>query len=491
MGSGRVQSERNVQTRPLMRALRVVAVLAATAGLTFLCFRLFGVNATTAALLFLILILLIATEWGLVEAVSASVAAVLCFNYFFLPPVGTLTIADPQNWVALFAFLATAIIASQLSHRARVRALEATSRGREMERLYELSRALLLTDDRKPLAAELARHIVRIFDCGAVAVYDRELGQVFRAGSEEGNVSDQRLQDSALQSTVFHDNVPGATTLPVTLGGQSAGSISVPDTAFSDPALHAIVNLCAISLEREKAQAGVNRAEAWRKSEELKATLLDALAHEFKTPLTSIKASATALLGRAGEGLGQERELLSVIDEEAGRLDDMVTESIQLARIEAGKLQLQRRPERVADLLESAVKGCAHLLEGRVVECVSGTGLRDVEADRELILLVLRQLLSNAVKYSAPGTPIRVEGSGREGAVVVAVTNQGPAIAEREQSMIFEKFYRTPEVRGRIPGTGMGLTIAREIVQAHKGRIWVESHGGSTRFSFSLPEKGA
>ena len=228
-----------------------------------------------------------------------------------------------------------------------------------------------MTDDRKPLAAELARHIVRIFDCAAVAVYDRELEQVFRAGSEEGNVSDQRLKDSALQSTVFHDNVPGATTLPVTLGGQSAGSISVPDTAFSDPALHAIVNLCAIALEREKAQAGVNRAEAWRKSEELKATLLDALAHEFKTPLTAIKASATALLGRAGEGLGHERELLSVIDEEAGRLDDMVTESIQLARIEAGKLQLQRRPERVADLLESAVKGCANLSGG------AGGGVRE------------------------------------------------------------------------------------------------------------------
>ena len=170
--------------------------MAAVAALTLLFYRLLPVNSTTVALVFVLAILAIATAWGLTEAILASLLAMLCFNFFFLPPIGTLTIADPQNWVALLTFLITAIVASQLSASVRRREREATARRSEVEKLYELSRAAMLTTGRK-LATELPTYIVRIFTADGVAFYDRETGDVYRAGPRELPLSDARLKDMA------------------------------------------------------------------------------------------------------------------------------------------------------------------------------------------------------------------------------------------------------------------------------------------------------
>jgi two-component system, OmpR family, sensor histidine kinase KdpD len=475
-----------VRTRALRQTARIVGGLSVIAVLTVIFHRLLPVNAATTAVVYLLAVLLIAAEWGLAEAVVASFGAMLCFNFFFLPPVGTLTIADPENWVAIVAFLLTSIIASQLSAKARRRAEEAQSRRQEVERLYELSRALLLAENGQPLAAEIARLVIRIFECDSVAFFDRQLGQVFRAGDSNTTASDDELRDSARQGSVFHDPSGRTTTMPVRLGGQPAGSISVPDGAISEAALRAIVSLSAIALEREKAQAGVAAAEAQRRNEELKSTLLDAVAHEFKTPLTSIKAAATAMLSAAPSP--QDRELLTIIDEETVRLDEMVSEAIQMSRIEAGKVQLNRRPVDLCEMVETVVKASASFLEDRSIEVRVPSGLPAAYADRELVMLVLRQLLNNAAKYSSPGMPIVVEAAARDGSLVISVTDAGPGIPEAEQALIFEKFYRARGVRGRVPGTGMGLPIARQIVHAHKGRLWAESYPEmGTRFSFSLP----
>lgn len=467
----------------MRQGARLIAGVTIVAGLTALLRAAAPVNATTTALVYLLAVLVIAAKWGLSEAVLASAAAVVCLNFFFLPPVGTLTIADPENWVALVAFLVSAIIASQLSAKARQRADEALARTQEMERLYELSRALLLAEAGQPLAAEIARLVIRIFDCGCVAFYDRDVNQVFRAGEASTIVSDERLRDSALQGTVAEDGA--VVIMPVSLGGQPGGSISLPAGTVSEAALRAIVSLSAIALEREKAQAAIAAGEAQRRSEELKSTLLDAVAHEFKTPLTSIKAAATALLPSAEVG---DRELLTIIDEETARLDELVSETIQMARIEAGKVRLNRRPLSLRDTIEDAVRAAANFLEERRVEVRIPEDLPDAWADRDLILLVLRQLLNNAAKYSRADAPIAVDATPDGGWLVVSVSDSGPGIPAPEQALIFEKFYRARAARGRTPGTGMGLPIARQIVEAHKGKLWVESYPEKgTRFSFSLP----
>jgi two-component system sensor histidine kinase KdpD len=471
---------------PTLTAVRIFASLTIVAGITFFYRRIFAeANSTTVALTFLLAILGLATSWGLPEAIVASVSAMLAFNFFFLPPIGTFTIADPQNWVALIAFLVTAVVASQLSVSAKQRALEATRRQQEMERLYELSRGLMLLDKTSPTAGQVSQRIAQVFDLQGVAVFDRRADQVYRTGTEEMPVSDGKLKDAALQGTAFHDPSANLSILPLSLGGEPVGSLAIHGGAISDTALHAIANLAAIATERARAEETASRMEAARQNEAMKAMLLDALAHEFKTPLTSIKAAASSILD---EQQPAQKELVTVIEEETDRLDSLVTETIRMARIEAGDLRLEKRPESVAELVSSALKQLRILLEDRDVKIEVSPKLPEVLADAELAGLTLRQLVTNAMKYSNPESPIAIRARVDDGYITISVKDFGPGIPQRELSRVFERYYRLANRGDRVPGTGIGLTIAHDIVKAHGGRIWVESAAGEgSEFFFTLP----
>lgn len=458
----------------------MAAGLAAIAALTFVFSRLIAVNSTTVALSFLLAILAIATYWGLVPAIAASVAAVLCFNYFFLPPFGTFTIADPQNWVAFFAFLATSIVASQLSASAKEQAREAGQRQQEMERLYALSRAFLLQE---PDAGKVCYQVAQVFDLPAAALYDRASDKVFRAGVGELAVDSTRLRDAALQGTAWEDPVKRVQVIPVSLGSAPLASLAVPTGFVSDVTLHSIANLTAIVLERMRAQEAAFRAEATRRNQQLKSTLLDALAHEFKTPLTSIKAAVSA----AGDE-PLSRELLSVVEEETDRLNSLVTEALQMARIDAGNIRLELQPCAPAELIGEALNKMGASRADREVNVEAPATLPPVLADRETIGLVIRQLVGNSLKFAEADSPVTVRAKALGRAVVFTVIDRGPGIPEPEQSRIFDKFYRVPDAAAKIPGSGMGLTIAKEIVEAHHGRIGVRSRPGEgSEFFFTLP----
>jgi two-component system sensor histidine kinase KdpD len=470
----------------MIKLVRVLGALGLISGIAFLYTRLIHVNSVTVALSFLLAVLGIATRWGLTEALAASVWGMLCFNYFFLPPIGTLTIADPQNWIALFAFVVTAVITSHLSASAKKQALESAHRQHEMERLYTLSRNLLLVDGREPLAQQIANQVAKVFDLPAFGFFDRSTDRIHRAGPHDVPIEDTKLRDAALQGTVFHDSASHTTVMPISLGGPPIGSLAFQGTAVSETALHAIANLTAITLERAHAQQVATRAEAARQGEELKSIMLDALAHEFKTPLTPIKAAVTSMLSD-GCMSPTHQELLHIVDEETDRLNSMLTEAIQMSRIEAGQLQLHQSPYSMGELIQAQIDKLAEDLEGREVKVEVPTSLPRVRVDPEFIGIVLGQFLNNAVHYTPPGGPLTISAHVEGDEVVVSIQDQGPGIPEPELHQIFEKFYRGKEHRERIPGTGMGLTIAREIVRAHQGRIWVESQPGKgSRFSFSV-----
>ena len=464
----------------------MTGALAVIAALTFVFSRVIPVNITTVALSFLLAILAVATFWGLAEAIVASIGAVLCFNYFFLPPIGTFTIADPQNWVALFAFLTTAVVASHLSSSAKEQARETEQRQQEMEKLYALSRAFLLQDGE---VGKVCYQVAQVFDLPAAAIYDRASDKVFRAGAGELAVEDDRLRDATLQGTAWQDPVKHVQVIPVSLGSAPLASLAVPSGLVSDVALHAIANLTAIILERTRAQEMAYRAEATRHNEQLKSTLLDALAHELKTPLTSIKAAVSHVLE------GDEppsRELLSIVEEETDRLNSLVTEAIQMARIDAGHIYLELQPCAPTDLIAAALNKMGASRADREVHVEAPETLPAVLADREMIGLAIRQLIGNSFKFAKADSPVTVRarfaGGAAGGAVVFSVIDCGPGIPEREQSSIFDKFYRRPEHAERIPGSGMGLTIAKEIVEAHRGRIGVSSRPGEgSEFFFTLP----
>jgi two-component system sensor histidine kinase KdpD len=456
--------------------------------LTAIDFRLFHVNSPTAAFSFLLLILALATKVGLQESIVASLTGMLAYNFFFLPPIGTFSIVDPQNWVALFVFLATAITASQLSLSARKKAEEAAAREREVKRMYDFSRALMLRDSTRTLPDQITQIIYELFQVDDVAFYDKGSDSICRIIPPGSVLDEDRLREVAGTGESWRESETAALIVPVRLGGPSLGSLGVAgNSTISEVALQAMAQLVAIALERAQAQEVAARAEAAGQSEQLKATMLDALAHEFKTPLTSIKAAATTVLFR--KKLDEtDQDLVSVVDEETDRLNSLVNEAIELARIEAGPVKLRREPCSVDALISSAARALRRLTEGRVLDIKIETGLPLVEIDTRLAELALRQLLDNALKYSPPSSEIQVTAEGQSDAIVIRVSNPGPGISKPEQSLIFEKFYRGANVRKTVVGSGMGLAIAREIIEAHGGRIWLKSEPGhGVQFSFTLP----
>jgi two-component system, OmpR family, sensor histidine kinase KdpD len=470
----------------IQRLVRIGVTLLIVAGITAFYFLIFDeANNATVAMTFLVATLGIATAWGLPEAIVASVAGVLCFNFFFLPPLFTLTVADTQNWVALFAFLVTAGVASQLSARAKQRTLEATRRRDEMERLYELSRTLMLLDEQSPIASQIAQRIVQVFEVRGVAVFDRGTDRIYKAGAIDHAISDTKLRDVALQGTAFQDPQLNLLALPLSLGREPVGSLAIYDGSISDTAVHAMANLAAIVMERALAETVARRMEAARENEAMKSMLLDALAHEFKTPLTSIKAAASSILDA---GPSAQKELITVIDEESDRLDSLVSETIRMARIEAGDFHLEIQAQDVNKLIAAALQKLRILMEDREVRIDADQDLPKVMADPELIGLTIRQLLTNALKYANPESAIFLRAHASNGAVRISVKDSGPGIAPKDRQRIFEKYYRVKDDSDSIPGTGMGLAIARNIVEAHGGKIWVESMvGQGSEFFFTLP----
>jgi two-component system sensor histidine kinase KdpD len=472
--------------RQLVIAGRFVASLGIVVVITALYSAVLQVNPTTVALTYLIAILLVSTAWGLVEATTASIVAVLCFNFFFLPPIGTFTIADPQNWVAFVAFLATAIIASQLSGRARQREVDAAGRQRDLERLYALSRALLLSERGASTPGEIARHVHDTFELPSAGVYDQRSDVAAWAGAAEPLELDAKLRDVARRGASVNDG-SGIVIVAIRLGGAPIGSLAVHGKGLSDTVLQSMANLVAIGLERSRAVEATARAEAARESSELRATVLDALAHEFKTPLTAMKAASSDLLATESVG-GRSRELAAIIDEELDRLGSLVTDAVHMLRIDAGDFTVHPAPHRVAPMVTAALKRFEHHLDGHdVIERVPADLI--VDADRDLIGLALRQLLDNAIKYSPEASTIEVSAHGN-GAVEIAVRNSGATIPEREHARIFERFYRGVQAR-QVPGTGMGLAIVQEIVRAHGGALQVTSTSDrGTTFTLSLPRGG-
>jgi two-component system sensor histidine kinase KdpD len=471
-----------------------ILALALVAVVTYLNFAVLKVNNATAGFSYLLVVLALATRAGIEASVPASVASMLCYNYYFLPPVGTLNIADPQNLVALFAFLVTAVTASHLSSRAHKEAREADTGRREMARLYEFSRALMLGDSERKLAGQIAQRIAQVFAVPSVVFYVLSEDILYQAGPAEPLWTNESSSEiGTILRLVAKGGGPWskpnvtARVIPVGLGGRTLGSLGLAGAELSDAVLSAIAQLAAIALERVRVQDAVNRTESARENEKLKSTLLDALAHEFKTPLTSIKAAVSTVLAvRTHDAM--ESELLTIVEEEADRLTDLVTESIKIARIGAGHVQLRRQVISVSDLISSALAKLRNVIDGRPVAVHLAETIPSVSVDPELIQLVLRQLVLNALKYSPSSGEISVSAEPQGAFVAVHVKDTGPGIPEAEQAAVFEKFYRGQAHRNRISGTGMGLTIAREIVHAHGGEIWLQSRtGDGAQFSFTLP----
>ena len=450
--------------------------------------RLPDVNPTTVALTFLLVVLLLASRWGLTVAITTAVVATLAFNYYFLPPIHTFTIADPQNWIALLAFLTSAIVASRLSERARREALNATRRRKEVERLYSLSQQLLATDNVMELLNSIPSYVRDAFGLKAAAMYLPKRKEVYRTGVDHPELSQEQLESVSGRGELVMDEKQQLCFVPLRIGVRPVGSLGLEGAVLSRETLEAVGSLIAISIERAGAVETLTRAEAARESEKLRSALLDSVTHEFRTPLTSIKASVTTLLSSAQIDPEGQRELLTVIDEETDRLNRLVGEAAEMAQLDAQQVELRRETCGVRQVVEIALEKSKQVLAGREIKLHLPESLPSLRIDLERIAEVLVQLLENAAKYSPPGTPIILSAEPTGKMVDLSVADRGPGIDDMEQSLIFEKFYRGRDQRYRVQGTGMGLAIAKAIVEAHGGTIGVTSQldCGSV-FHFTVP----
>jgi len=364
------------------------ALLAVAAGTALLAPFRGRINSTTVSLALLLVVLFVAMFWGSKPALLASLLGMLCFNFFFLPPFHTFTIADPQNWVALTAFFITALAVGQLSARAKQRAEEAETGRVEIRRLYE------------------------------------DLQGAFERASE---------------------------------------------------------------------------AEALKRSERLKSALLDAVTHDIRTPLTSIKASATLLLEdrestEQVEKLSPEEQqaMLRVITHGTDRLDRFVEGIVELARIEAGDMNLYRNWGAVEDIIDAALARAEPLTREHQIQVSVEDELPVVRVDARAVAEVIYTLIDNASKYAPPGTTIVVEAHRvADDMIEVAVEDEGRGIPAHSRERVFERFYRISGdgLTGNTGGIGMGLAIAKGIVEAHRGHIWIEdgNTGHGTRIVFTVP----
>lgn len=468
-------------------ALRLLLSLAGVAIITFTAHTLIPHNPTTVGFAYLLLVLVIASTWGIAEATVASIAATLAFDLWFLPPIGKITIADPQNWVALFSFLATALIASRLSTRVKKQALDAMDRQRDIERLYTFSRAILLMDTNEPIAKQLARKLAEVFGLRAAVLYDRRTGEIHRAGPSDFDGMEDQLRDSASQGTSFFDPEHKRLITAVRLGSEPIASFATQGAFMQDSVLQGISNLIAIGLERARAQDLAHQVEAARRSEQLRATLIDAMAHEFKTPLTSIRAATTSLLSSPDQPIESREELLEVADEEAQHLQALIDDAVEMARLESDHIQVRRELTDPKQLIEEVVASLHTQIDNRPVDIQAEGSVPQLPLDRKLLKLALKQVLDNALKYSPPRSPIAVRVFNGSGAINFEITDHGPGIPEQERDRVFERFYRSPSVKTQVPGFGLGLAIASNIVQAHQGELTVASRPGETTFRMTLP----
>jgi two-component system sensor histidine kinase KdpD len=446
------------------------------------------VNPTTVALTLLLLVLFLAAQWGLRYAVVTSLIATVCYNFFFLPPVGTFTISDPQNWLGLFAFLVTSVVGSRLAERAREEADEARLRQRELEVLYGLSRELLQTENVASLLNAIAPATMLATRASAVVLYLLDGNRRYMAGDGSAIQLDDIGFRQLANTLPAPDFVRGQEArVPLRVGVRPRGLLLLSSVTLSPDTLEAIGGLISIAIDRAQALQEVTRGEAAKESERLRSLMIDSITHELRTPLTAIKASATTLLLPGSLNSSDSHELLTVIDEEADRLNRLVAEAVEMAQLDTQEVHMTFLPVPLQDVVQSALETCAGVLSDHQLT-LRIPQLPLVLADADFIQKVLCNLLENAAKYSPKQTPIFISAERRADTIALSVADRGMGIDLSEQGLIFDRFYRASMQSQQTSGTGMGLAISRAILEAHHGTLNVTSQlGEGSVFTFTLP----
>lgn len=482
-----------------------------------------GALGQSLPLFFLVPVLLASAVGGRWPGIAVSVAAVFVWDWFFINPLYQVTVATARDVLALVIFLAVALLTGQLATIARIQTREALQRARTTEALYALSVDLIARRHLAEVLPRLAQHLQEALDLQACAVL-LPSGGGWRTAAVSGDVpADLQVEGNRNaaaiaewanrtgQSFGYRDGQgtswetrpvearSRAQFLPVRAGAQAIGVLeliqkpSVVPGASQEQLLTTFANGVALALEQERLAEEERAAELARESDQLKSALLSSVSHDLRTPLAGIKAAASSLLQDDVHWSEEDRRAFALdIDSEADRLTRLVSNLLDLSRIEAGAISPVKEWEDLGDLIHRVVHRLQPRLDDHPVLLDVPENAPPVQLDAVQIEQVLTNLIENAVKYSLPGTPIRVRADVRDGPAgreaLIAVSDEGPGIPVLERDRIFDKFYRLSGAARRAGGTGMGLAIVKGLVDAHGGRVSVENAPGhGSTFIVTLP----
>jgi len=435
-----------------------------------------------ALLLYLLIVVPIALLCGFWQAVVVSLSAVFVHGYFTAQQSQVNPATDPANTVTLVAFILVALVVSRLSARVTDHAKEAESWGGQMHDLYEFTRRTLQMNLHVEPGAQLAELVHEIFALEAVAVFDADLHDVYQAGIWHDDPQ-ELAQNVYYFETTDDDAETGLGRRVLRLGTVPIGSLVVRG-GTSPLTNNAIASLIAITFDRYRAFANESRIETERRTEQLRSTVLDSLAHEYKTPLTAIRAASTGLSEMGHLSIGQA-DLVSLIDEQAGLLSDLTTRLLTTARLDAGEMAIHAKEIGVGAMIDEVVAS----LRDRLASMKVALDMQDDNlmlcCDRPLMVMLLTQYIDNACKYSIFGTAITIRVVAANNEVIFSVHSFGPVIPMADRERIFDRYYRSSTNANRAAGTGIGLSVAKRAAMIHGGYVWVTSEEleGTTFFA--------
>lgn len=437
------------------------------------------------ALLCLLIVVPTALLCGFWQAVVVSLSAVAVQSYLTARQAEYNLAANPANSVTLLAFVLTALLVSRLSARVTEHAIEAESWGGQMHDLYEFTRRTLQMNLHVEPGPQLAELVHEIFALEAVVVFDADLHEIYQAGFWKEDPQ-ELAQNVYYFETSDDDSETGIGRRVVRLGTVPIGSLVVRGDT-SPLTNNAIASLIAITFDRYRAFANESRIETERRTEQLRATVLDSLAHAYKTPLTAIRAASTGL-SEMGHLTPSQSELVSLIDEQAGQLSELTARLLTTARLDAGEVSINAHPHSVKTLIEDVLASLSDRLASMKVAVELPDENLVLTCDRQLMVMLLTQYLDNACKYSIFGTTITIRVVHINAEVVFSVHSVGPVIPMADRERIFDRYYRSSNSSNRASGTGIGLAVAKRAAIIHGGYVWVTSdEEEGTTFYAAIP----
>jgi two-component system sensor histidine kinase KdpD len=444
-------------------------------------------NFTIVSFLYILIVVLQSLAGDFFSAIFVSLCAVTCLDFFFVDPLYTLMIAGSMDAVALLSFLSTALVITQLVIRARTETRAALRERERLDRLYRLSRQLLGTQPEPSGTWSWLQLFLGAFGSTAVCLFDADTTELHLAGTSKNQLP-QRTRDAYVSGRDSDDVEIGISVRRLQVQGKVYGAVGFENLEEPKATSGPLAVLMAALVDRSRALRHASEAAAATQAEVYRSAILDALAHEFKTPLATILTAAGGL-SEAGRLNPEQTELAEIVEIEAARLGGLASRLLRMARLDREEVRPRMESLEITAIVGELVQQQARRFPDRQFPSAQNSAL-EISADPELLRLAISQLLENACKYSSPGSIVGIQITEEPDDVVIRVTNTGSAVSARDQLRIFERFYRGVDANALAPGSGLGLYVARKIAAAHGGHLELESKpdsGDAVTFRLTIP----